>query len=206
MLESVVLSLIFLDVGIMAMLLGRASKHLLPDQTLVEEENYLPIIPQIRNQVKSMNEPINRANRGVEVNAQANLQSDSQSDSQLWQWEFKIVRGSINSFRGREALHYVCEQERQAGWILFEKLDNQRLRFRRPIGARKVDHLCRQDPYRTYYGMPPEISSIISLLVVLALLGIPTYWGFGFIRKQFAEMESKPIEVSPNLPKQPSSK
>jgi hypothetical protein len=214
MIEAVVLSLIFLDVGIMAVLLGKASKRLQPTEKLAEEESFLfadrsNFEPHNNSQNYSMNEPINRLSNpssNPNVNPSGDSPTGTPEEGQLWQWEFKIVRGSVNGFRGRESLHYVCEQERKAGWILLEKLDNQRLRFRRPIAARKQDHLCRQDPYRTYYGMPPEVSSFISLLVVLALLGIPTYWGFGFIRKQLSDIESKPIETSPSLPKQPLKK
>jgi hypothetical protein len=210
MIEAAILSLIFLDVGILAVSVGRAFKKFQPTQALDEEETFNSFQNNFdyNSQINSMNEP---ANRGANHNAQTKPEQPSPnfgSDSDSWQWEFKIVRGSANGFRGREALSYVCEQERMAGWILLEKLDNQRLRFRRPIAARKIDHLCRQDPYRTYYGMPPELSSLISLLVVLALLGIPAYWGFSFILKQLPLTESKvldgtttPIKPLPEQPK-----
>lgn len=214
MMETAILSLIFLDVGLLAVLLGKAAKQFQPlkqiTEKIDEEETFLSGEILINDpQINPMNEPTNRAANHTDQPEQSKPEQLS-PDSGIWLWEFKIVRGSINGFRGFEALKYVCEQEKQAGWILFEKLDNQRLRFRRPIGARKLDHLCRQDPYRTYYGMPPELSSLISLLVVLALLGIPTYWGFGFIRKQLSTFEPKLLDVTPNptqrLPAQPAKK
>ena len=47
-------------------------------------------------------------------------------------WEFKIVRSNLAGFRKPEVLQQVCAEEAKAGWILVEKFDNQRLRFKRP--------------------------------------------------------------------------
>ena len=55
------------------------------------------------------------------------------SDAELQgDWEFKILRSNLASFAKPEVLKQVCEEEARAGWVLLEKFDNQRLRFKRP--------------------------------------------------------------------------
>jgi len=51
-------------------------------------------------------------------------------------WEFKIVRSSTAVFRNPKALNKLLEEEAQAGWIMLEKLDDSRIRFKRPRSAR----------------------------------------------------------------------
>jgi hypothetical protein len=85
-------------------------------------------------------------------------------------WEFKIVRSNTASFKNPETLRQVCEEEARAGWVLLEKFDNQRLRFKRPASARAGDSaLVGYDPYRSNYG----ISALALVMIVLfcALLG-----------------------------------
>src|SRR5580658_1785176 len=64
-------------------------------------------------------------------------------------WEFKIVRSNLASFRNPVVLQQVCAEEARAGWTLVEKFDNQRLRFKRPIAARAGDAGLGIDPYRS---------------------------------------------------------
>ena len=47
-------------------------------------------------------------------------------------WEFKIVRSESAAFRKSEALNKLVEEEAQAGWVMLEKLDDRRVRFKRP--------------------------------------------------------------------------
>jgi hypothetical protein len=85
-------------------------------------------------------------------------------------WEFKIVRSNTASFKNPEVLRRVCEEEVQAGWILLETFDNQRLRFKRPASARAGDSaLVAYDPYRSNYGVSPLAFVMIALF--WALLG-----------------------------------
>lgn len=83
-------------------------------------------------------------------------------------WEFKIVRSNLASFKNPEVLQQVCAEEARAGWTLVEKFDNQRLRFKRPISARAGDVGLGIDPYRTQYGT--SSGAIVAVIVAIALL------------------------------------
>ena len=84
-------------------------------------------------------------------------------------WEFKIVRANTPAFRSPRVLWRVCEEERRAGWILVEKFDNSRLRFKRLVSAKAGDALLPFDPYRTHYGMGTALFTV--LVAIVALLG-----------------------------------
>ncbi len=68
-------------------------------------------------------------------------------------WEFKIVRANMMSFRKPEVMQQVCDEEAQSGWVLVEKFDDARLRFKRPATARNKAGVPGLDPYRTTYGV-----------------------------------------------------
>jgi hypothetical protein len=86
-------------------------------------------------------------------------------------WEFKIVRAETPVFRKREVLERLLEREAVAGWTMVEKLDNNRVRFKRLRSARAGDdHLpAGVDPYRTQYGGPLSgyVWVAVGLLVLL---------------------------------------
>mgnify|MGYP003961494219 FL=1 len=54
-------------------------------------------------------------------------------------WEYKIVRSESGTFRNPNVLAELVEDEALAGWEMLEKFDNRRIRFRRPVEARKRD-------------------------------------------------------------------
>src|SRR5947208_77783 len=64
-------------------------------------------------------------------------------------WEFKILRSATGAFRSADGLRKAVEEERRAGWVLLEKFDNGRVRFKRPVSARSGDAALSIDPYRT---------------------------------------------------------
>lgn len=82
-------------------------------------------------------------------------------------WEFKIVRANTHAFRKPEVLRRVVAEEAQAGWILLEKFDDARLRFKRPLSARQSDESLAIDPYRTIYG----IGQGAIVAIVLSIIG-----------------------------------
>ncbi len=118
-------------------------------------------------------------------------------------WEFKIVRTAFRRFRHRHILQAICEEEAQSGWILLEKLDDERLRFRRPVAFRANDRLIARDPYRSYYGPPAELVSLLSLLCLLGLLAFPAYWGFTFIQNLLDRIEVRSPQSAPTVPPRP---
>jgi hypothetical protein len=95
-------------------------------------------------------------------------------------WEFKIVRSESAAFRKPEVLSKLLEEEGRAGWVMLEKFDDNRIRFKRPRSARTRDALLPPgiDPYRTQYGIS---STRIALLVVaLMLLALLAFGALGF--------------------------
>ena len=94
-------------------------------------------------------------------------------------WEFKIVRSSTGAFRKRERLEQLIEEEAQAGWTMLEKLDDYRVRFKRPRRARAQDDYLPPDvdPYRAYYGGSSSRTVVIVLAVVVLLLFLLSLMG-----------------------------
>ncbi|MBN2086543.1 MAG: hypothetical protein JW748_15105 [Anaerolineales bacterium] len=99
------------------------------------------------------------------------------------EWEFKIVRANTGMFRNPAALDKLVQEEAQAGWILLEKFDNTRVRFKRPVSARRNDSRLAQgvDPYRTQYGMSPMWFAFLLTGVILGASLIFTLFLFMLI-------------------------
>lgn len=87
-------------------------------------------------------------------------------------YEFKILRSASGAFKKRENVEQAIAEEAVAGWILVEKFDNERLRFKRPARARKNDYNLPPDidPYRTTYGIG-EGGLALVIVGSVALLG-----------------------------------
>jgi hypothetical protein len=120
-------------------------------------------------------------------------------------WEFKILRTSTGGFRNRKLLKQVCIEEARSGWILLEKLDDRRLRFRRPLVARERDHLSKLDPYRTYYGIPAIVETLVTVGVLLMIMGGTAYWGFSKMQNFFSNMQTKSLQSAPVAPLTPKT-
>lgn len=87
-------------------------------------------------------------------------------------WEFKIVRAEGPRFRDSQKLREMLEVEARAGWQFLEKLDDSRVRLKRPASARQQDAYLPQDldPYRTNYGTRAAlVAAMIGLSVMLVL-------------------------------------
>jgi hypothetical protein len=93
-------------------------------------------------------------------------------------WEFKIVRSNSAAFRKPEVLEKLIEEEAQAGWVMLEKFDDSRVRFKRRRSARARDDFLPEgvDPYRTRYG-----SSFRAGARMGALLGGVVALGMGIL-------------------------
>ncbi len=89
-------------------------------------------------------------------------------------WEFKIVRANTGVFGKPAAFEKLIEEEAQAGWVLVEKFDNSRVRFKRPRSARRRDAQLPAgiDPYRTRYGMSEGAFAVILLAAIFGGLGL----------------------------------
>ena len=91
-------------------------------------------------------------------------------------WEFKIVRSDTAAFRKREVLDKLIEEEAQAGWVMVEKFDDTRVRFKRPRSARARDPFLPDgvDPYRTQYGtfVTRQVLSAGVMIALVLTLGL----------------------------------
>lgn len=94
-------------------------------------------------------------------------QEDLQGD-----WEFKIMRSASPVFKNQNTFAALVEEEAQAGWELLEKLDNQRVRFKRNVSARRKDQYLPPDydPYRTQYG--GNTNAVVAMLVAFLVMGV----------------------------------
>lgn len=90
------------------------------------------------------------------------------------EWEFKILRSNFYSIGSTKALPKICQEEALAGWILVEKFDDYRLRFKRPMKARENDGNLNFDPYRTWVSPFSDdtfpFSALIFAIVMLSLI------------------------------------
>ncbi|MDB9513092.1 hypothetical protein PN499_18020 [Kamptonema animale CS-326] len=127
-------------------------------------------------------------------------------DSQLIGWEFKIVRASSDLFRNPAIFHRLCEEEAQVGWILLEKLDDRRVRFKRPIAMRDMERsdLPRFDPYRSHYGSGSNWLAMLGAIVLLAAMVLPAVLGYALVSSTSIKSRSNwpdiPIQSLPASP------
>jgi cell division protein FtsL len=89
-------------------------------------------------------------------------------------WEFKIVRTTTGAFRSRQAIEELKAQEGLAGWVMVEKFDNNRVRFKRPLSAQMKDAMLppEVDPYRTQYGISEAGLAFMIIAIVLGFGGL----------------------------------
>ena len=114
------------------------------------------------------------------MDSKATQSKTKSNDPRLVGWEFKIVRASSDVFRDSSVLKRLCEEEASAGWIMLEKLDDRRIRFKRPIAMREIirAELLPIDPYRTNYGHSRSWKPWAIAGGGLLLLILPAYLGF----------------------------
>jgi len=100
-------------------------------------------------------------------------QMTSYSDDELQNdWEFKIVRANRSVFGNPNEFQKLLGEEKRAGWVLLEKLDNSRVRFKRRRNAQANDAQLISsgiDPYRTHYGMSPGTYAALIVIIVLVV-------------------------------------
>ena len=87
-------------------------------------------------------------------------------------YEYKILRSGWTTFRNPARLRSILEYEAESGWDLFEKLDDQRLRLRRPITCRQEDALRPHDAYRIWVGPAENAAAAIIVLAIFAAIAI----------------------------------
>lgn len=125
------------------------------------------------------------AEKGVPRQPQTTARSPGKPGIPRPEWEFKIVRADRDLFHDPVVFRRLCEEEAQAGWVLLEKLDDRRVRFKRAIVLRdrlRLEHL-EFDPYRTSYGRPtPLHRNLLWVGLVLGATLLPAYLGYALVQ------------------------
>ncbi len=86
-------------------------------------------------------------------------------------WEFKFVRSFSGKFGNPQFLKKICAEEKEAGWELVEKFDDNRLRFKRRVEERANDQQRQRDPYRSTIGLSENRMALVILGIVLLIGG-----------------------------------
>ncbi|MCL1471669.1 hypothetical protein [Argonema antarcticum] len=98
-------------------------------------------------------------------------------------WEFKIVRSNRDLFRDPVVFQRLCDEEGEAGWILLEKLDDRRVRFKRPVALRDLikPERLKFDPYRCHYGSSSKPLMWLGGIASLTMIVVSAYLGYALV-------------------------
>ncbi|MBC6480627.1 MAG: hypothetical protein GDA56_25535 [Hormoscilla sp. GM7CHS1pb] len=173
MLEFVVYSLFIGSLGLEALLTSNwlyRRQLLLAKQNQVEEEEVLKEYESNRAQQPQ-----------PQVNGSA--KKAPYTAPQTGDWEYKIVRASSDLFRDPKVFRKLCREEEYAGWVLLEKLDNQRVRFQRSRASRQPIAPGPRpiDPYRCHYGPSMKLPQWVGSIAIAACIIIPAYVGYSIM-------------------------
>ena len=185
MLEIFLWSLLVGSLGTEAVLLGswlRFKQVVTEKQKCEEEETLTRLKFEDNNSIAK------------EQNFQSNNSSKSGTkEVKNMGWEYKIVRANSDLFRNREIFQKLCREEAEAGWILLEKLDDRRVRFKRSLAIREQIELQSLpfDPYRCHYGPSSNWITWVGAIAFLFAIALPSYLGFALVSNTI-EKQSNP--------------
>ncbi|MGB3533355.1 MAG: hypothetical protein WBA13_07545 [Microcoleaceae cyanobacterium] len=166
MFELMILSFLLGTLGLEVMLFGRLMKIYQTniERRLCEEEEVL-----------NPDEPTQTAFDNTSI------QSHRQNE-----WEYKIVRANRDLFRNPAVFQRLCKEEASVGWILLEKLDNRRVRFKRSISIREQpsSQLPVFDPYRCDYGSASNWTFWLAAIACTSAMILPAYLAYTFVFRQ----------------------
>jgi hypothetical protein len=130
------------------------------------------------------------------TDSQKSRSSKTPKDPRLVGWEFKIVRAQRDVFHDPLVFQRLCEEEANSGWILLEKLDDRRVRFKRPIALREIikADMMPVDPYRSHYGTAPRWSTWLLGITGLMVVLVPAYLAFVLVSMTL----NKPVTPAPS--------
>lgn len=111
------------------------------------------------------------------------------TDASIAEWEYKIVRAHSDLFRNSANFIQLCEEEAQAGWILLEKLDDRRVRFKRSVAMRSQIDVTQLsfDPYRCYYGPSNQWTNLMGAIAAVTAMVLPAYLGYTLVSQTLQE-------------------
>ena len=187
-----------LEVALAGVLVSHA--QLAAGQKYDEEEEVLTLY---ESEEENFNAPENARSNG-------NPQS-APNPINLKVWEYKIVRASSDLFRNPAIFHKLCREEEEFGWILLEKLDDRRVRFKRPIALRDAPrpNLPPFDPYRTHYGPISNAMTAAAAIVFLSAIVLPAFLGYALVSTTLTRSRSNwpptPVQSLPSRSRQKST-
>ena len=195
MVEILIWSLMVGSLGLEAALAGVLVSHeqLAAGQKYDEEEEVLTLY---ESQEDNFNAPENAPSNGNPKSAP--------NPVNLKVWEYKIVRASSDLFRNPAIFHRLCREEEEFGWILLEKLDDRRVRFKRPIAMRDAPrpNLPPFDPYRTHYGPISNAMTWAAASVFLSAIVLPAVLGYALVSTTLTRSRSNwppaPVQSLPS--------
>lgn len=133
-----------------------------------------------------------------------NLQSNDNFIADGVVVEYKIVRASSDVFRNPAIFQKLCREEAEFGWMMLEKLDDKRVRFKRPIALRDIQRpdLPPFDPYRTHYGPMLNGTNLAGAIVFLSAMLLPAVLGYALVSttlmRSRSNMPLAPIQSMPS--------
>ncbi|MEG3880649.1 hypothetical protein QT972_25130 [Microcoleus sp. herbarium7] len=195
MVEILIWSLMVGSLGLEAALAGVlvSREQLAAGQKCDEEEE---VLTRYESQEDNFTAPDNSRSNGIP-------QSDSNL-ADLTVWEYKIVRASSDLFGNPAIFHKLCREEAEVGWILLEKLDDRRVRFKRPIALRDAPrpNLPPFDPYRTHYGPMSNAMTWAVAIVFLSAIVLPAVLGYALVSATLTRSRSNwppaPVQSLPS--------
>lgn len=195
MVEILIWSLMVGSLGLEAALAGVLVSHeqLAAGQKYDEEEEVLTLY---ESEEDNFNAPENAPSNGNPKSAP--------NPVNLKVWEYKIVRASSDLFRNPAIFHKLCREEEEFGWILLEKLDDRRVRFKRPIALRDAPrpNLPPFDPYRTHYGPLSNAMTWAVAIVFLSAIVLPAVLGYALVSTTLTRSRSNwpptPVQSLPS--------
>ncbi len=180
-----------LETALVGLLVSR--EQLAAGQKCDEEEE---VLTRYESQEDNFSAPENAPSNGTP-------KSDTNSVD-LTVWEYKIVRASNDLFRNPAIFHKLCREEAEVGWILLEKLDDRRVRFKRPIALRDapMPNLPMFDPYRTHYGPISNAMTWAATIVFLSAIVLPAVLGYALVSTTLTRSRSNwpptPVQSLPS--------
>jgi hypothetical protein len=190
-------SLLTGSLGLQATIVGgwlRQQQRQQEQQTLQEEEEEAVTRHESRDTISPANQQNGAAKR-------------TERDPRLVGWEFKIVRAQRDLFRDPVVLKRLCDEEESAGWIMLEKLDDRRIRFRRPIALREIikAEFLSFDPYRSHYGSSSPWQPWLLAIGILASLLLPAGLGYWLVVSTLHKQTEPPAKAPSPVFSSPSA-
>jgi len=122
-------------------------------------------------------------------------------------WEFKIVTARGQIFHNPAMLRRLCQQQAKTGWVLVEKLDSRRVRFKRSLVlCAPVKPLQRTvDPQQTPFNPAGHQVRLFWLFAFLTALILPAVLAYRLVSDRLVPPQLPP-SIYPESSVTPASK